>query len=222
MEIKSNSSRRIQSITMVAPVVVLLLCVVLTSTPTVSAKGPLPAGVPAEAPTMMADSPTVMANSPTMSGSDDCFSKVLNMSDCLTYVETGSNLTTPDKGCCPSFAGLVESSPICLCQLLGNSSSLGIQLDVNKSLNLPKVCKVETPPVSLCATIGIPVGGGGPASSPGPMSPGGAPTGSMETMGPMAMGHSPDTSLPPSPNGSSFIQSSILIYLFGLVIATIL
>ncbi|RZC83362.1 hypothetical protein C5167_046147 [Papaver somniferum] len=212
MEIKSNSSRRIQSITMVAPVVVLLLCVVLTSTPTVSAQGPLPAGVPAEAPTMMADSPT-------MSDSDDCFSKVLNMSDCLTYVETGSNLTTPDKGCCPSFAGLVESSPICLCQLLGNSSSLGIQLDVNKSLNLPKVCKVETPPVSLCATIGIPVG----ASSPGgSMSPGGAPTGSMEAMGPMAMGHSPDTSLPPSPNTSSFIKSSILVYLFGLVVATIL
>ncbi|KAI3834842.1 hypothetical protein MKW98_015955 [Papaver atlanticum] len=215
MEIISNCSRRTQNITMVAPVVVLLLCVVLTSTPTVSAQGPLPAGVPAEAPTMMADSPTMIADSPTMSGSDDCFSKVLNMSDCLTYVKTGSNLTTPDKGCCPSFAGLVESSPICLCQLLGNSSSLGIQLDVNKSLNLPKVCKVETPPVSLCATIGIPVG---PS-----MSPGGAPRGSMEPMGPMgSMGHSPDTSLPPSPNDSSFIRSSILVYLFGLVVATIL
>ncbi|KAI3996482.1 hypothetical protein MKX01_001320 [Papaver californicum] len=207
MEIKSNSSRRILSITMVTPVVVLLLCMVLTSSPTVSAQGPLPAAVPAEAPTMVADSPT-------LPGSDDCFSKVINMSDCLTYVETGSNLTTPAKGCCPAFAGLVESSPICLCQLLGNSSSLGIQLDVNKSLNLPKVCKVETPPVSLCAS-GVPV------SSPGSMSPGKAPTGSMEPMRPMGHSHSPDTSLPPSPNHSSFIQSSILVYLFGLVITTI-
>ncbi|MCL7025520.1 hypothetical protein MKW94_012638 [Papaver nudicaule] len=141
------------------------------------------------------------------------------MSDCLTYVEAGSNLTTPEKGCCPEFAGLVESSPICLCQLLGNSSSLGIQLDVNKSLNLPKVCKVETPPVSLCATIGFPVGG---ASAPGSMSPGEAPSGSV--MGPMGpMGPSPD-SMPPSANpknGSSFLQCSILVYLFGLVIATI-
>ncbi|KAI3984240.1 hypothetical protein MKX01_011194 [Papaver californicum] len=198
MEIKSNSSsKRIQSITMVTPVVVLLLCMVLTSTPTVSAQGPLPAGVPAEAPTVVADSPT-------LSGSDDCFSKILNI-----------NLTTPAKGCCPAFSCLVESSPICLCQLLDNSSSFGIPLDVNKSLNLPKVCKVETPPVSLCAI------GGAPASSPGSMSPG-APTGSMGPMGPSGpMGHSPDTSLPPSPNHSSFIQSSILVYLFGIVIATI-
>ncbi|KAF5191139.1 hypothetical protein FRX31_019274, partial [Thalictrum thalictroides] len=29
--------------------------------------------------------------------SDDCFNSLLNMSDCLTFVEAESNLTTPDK-----------------------------------------------------------------------------------------------------------------------------
>ncbi|KAF5181440.1 Non-specific lipid transfer protein gpi-anchored 2 like [Thalictrum thalictroides] len=84
--------------------------------------------------------------------SDDCFNSLLNMSDCLTFVEAESNLTTPDKGCCPSLACLVESIPICLCQLLGsNANSFGVSIDVNKALQLPKVFRVNTPPVNLCS-----------------------------------------------------------------------
>ncbi|PIA48711.1 hypothetical protein AQUCO_01400939v1 [Aquilegia coerulea] len=103
--------------------------------------------------------------------SDDCFNSLLNMSDCLTFVEAESNLTTPDKGCCPSLAGLVESNPICLCQLLGsNANSFGVQIDVSKALQLPKACRVTTPPISLCSAVGVPVGV--PTTSEGPSMPG--------------------------------------------------
>ncbi|KAB2606355.1 non-specific lipid transfer protein GPI-anchored 2-like [Pyrus ussuriensis x Pyrus communis] len=82
----------------------------------------------------------------------DCYTTLLGLSDCLTYVEEGSNLTKPDKPCCPELAGLVKDNPICLCYLLSNTSnSLGIQIDMNRALKLPTVCKVDTPPASTCA-----------------------------------------------------------------------
>ncbi|KAL7174589.1 hypothetical protein ACSBR2_033770 [Camellia fascicularis] len=114
------------------------------------------AQAPAAAPEPAAGAPggeTTGAGAPGPGGAmDDCMSKLLNMSDCLTYVEAGSNLTKPDKGCCPELAGLVESDPICLCQLLGNTSAtIGIQIELNKALNLPTVCAVQTPPISLCS-----------------------------------------------------------------------
>lgn len=82
---------------------------------------------------------------------DVCLAAITNMSDCLTFVEDGSKLKKPDKGCCPELAGLVDSNPICLCQLLGNSDSIGIKIDNNKALKLPSLCGVPTPPVTTCS-----------------------------------------------------------------------
>ncbi|XP_007015522.2 PREDICTED: non-specific lipid transfer protein GPI-anchored 2 [Theobroma cacao] len=126
-------------------------------------------GTMAQAP---APEPTAEAPGP------DCFTNLLSLSDCLTYVEAGSNLTKPEKPCCPELAGLVESTPQCLCYLLDKNatSSYGFNIDMNRALNLPTVCKVSTPPVSLCSVII-----GAPAESPtgngGSMSPGFAPQG---------------------------------------------
>lgn len=83
--------------------------------------------------------------------SNGCFMALANMSDCLTYVEDGSKLSKPDKGCCPALAGLVDSNPICLCELLGKPDSIGIKIDLKKALKLPSVCGVTTPPVSTCS-----------------------------------------------------------------------
>lgn len=84
---------------------------------------------------------------------DGCLVALTNMSNCLTFVEDGSNLTKPDKGCCPELAGLVDSNPICLCQLLGKPDFVGIKINLNKALKLPSLCKVTTPPVSTCSGI---------------------------------------------------------------------
>ena len=93
----------------------------------------------------------VSAQTPAPAPSTDCFTALTNVSDCLTYVEDGSKLAKPDKGCCPELAGLVESNPICLCQLLGNPNASPVKLDYNKALKLPSVCGVSTPPVSTCS-----------------------------------------------------------------------
>ncbi|KAK4358484.1 hypothetical protein RND71_020713 [Anisodus tanguticus] len=129
-------------------------------------------------PSMAAVEPPSMAMSPTAalgpatSGGMDCTTVLVNMSSCLTFVEQSSNLTKPDKECCPALAGLLDSNPICLCQLLGDPDKIGIQIDVNRALKLPNMCSLETPPVSTCAAMGIPVAAPTssaevPAASPG-------------------------------------------------------
>ncbi|KAI3450097.1 hypothetical protein Pfo_006762 [Paulownia fortunei] len=138
----------------------------------------LTAQSPALAPMLpispVAPGPYIMAPSPSL----DCFTYLINLSDCLTFVEGGSNLTKPDPGCCPELANLVNTQPVCLCELLGNPGQVGISVDVSRALKLPSVCNVTTPPVSLCAAIGVPVGvlapseapsdGGSVAASPSP------------------------------------------------------
>ncbi|KAG9138530.1 hypothetical protein Leryth_012877 [Lithospermum erythrorhizon] len=114
----------------------------------------------------------VEAQSPAsapMAEMDPCMTTLLNMTDCLSYVSPGSNDTKPDKACCPELAGLVDSNPICLCKLLGQPDKIGISIDVQRALQLPSVCNVETPPVSTCAAIGIPVAA--PTTSPTLSSP---------------------------------------------------
>uniref|UniRef100_J3M8B8 Bifunctional inhibitor/plant lipid transfer protein/seed storage helical domain-containing protein n=1 Tax=Oryza brachyantha TaxID=4533 RepID=J3M8B8_ORYBR len=116
---------------------------------------------------------------------------LLNMSDCLTYVQNGSRARRPDKPCCPELAGLVESNPVCLCELLsGAGDSYGIAVDYSRALALPAICRVTTPPVSTCAALGynVPMGPS-PAPSPAAVSPSGE--------GPQFPGTSPFAS-PPS------------------------
>ncbi|KAK7306768.1 hypothetical protein VNO77_44724 [Canavalia gladiata] len=164
---------------------------------------------------------TTMAPSP---GTDGCFMALTNMSDCLTFVEDGSNLTKPDKGCCPELAGLVESNPICLCELLGKPDSIGIKIDLNKAFKLPSVCGVSTPPVSACAAVGVPVSS--PPSTDS-LSPNIAPGGGTDTSssnpatspGPGGSGPSSnEAAANPSQNknGASSIQSSVLTFIFGM------
>ncbi|CAK8566851.1 unnamed protein product [Lathyrus sativus] len=171
------------------------------------------------APTPAAESPVPeTAGAPSPTADNGCLTALTNMSDCLTFVEDGSKLRKPDKGCCPELAGLVDSNPICLCQLLGNSDSIGIKINLKKALKLPSLCGVTTPPVSTCSAVGVPV------SLPGPSS--------QESMPPnMAM--TPKGGLPPSPsnsadssagvpspseskNGASSIHASSMTFIFAM------
>ncbi|KAK2640961.1 hypothetical protein Ddye_022724 [Dipteronia dyeriana] len=132
--------------------------------------------MPAEGPSSEGYIPPAGGPSST---SDDCMTKITNMSDCLSYVTEGSNLTVPDKPCCPELAGLVDSNPICLCELLGKSATFGI--NTSRALNLPSLCGVSTPSPQLCSVVGVPIGGptasegefAGRSLSPGAETPGG-------------------------------------------------
>ncbi|XP_028758035.1 non-specific lipid transfer protein GPI-anchored 2 isoform X2 [Neltuma alba] len=123
---------------------------------------------------------------PGPAGGNDCFTALTNMSDCLTYVEEGSKQKKPEKACCGELAGLVDSNPICLCQLLAKPDFAGVKLDLNKALRLPSVCGVSTPPVSTCSAVGVPVSALPPSSSNA--NPSLSPMGAVAGPGPAAGG----------------------------------
>ncbi|XP_066368193.1 non-specific lipid transfer protein GPI-anchored 2-like [Miscanthus floridulus] len=148
------------------------------------------------------------APGPAGGGMDSaCMNSLLNMSDCLTYVAKGSTARRPDTPCCPELAGLVDSNPVCLCELLsGAADSYGIAVDYARALALPGICRVATPPVSTCTALGYDVRVGPAAApmsgSPSPMS-GISPSGE----GPQFPGTSPLAS-PPSSTSTAARRSS--------------
>ncbi|KAJ6798835.1 putative xylogen-like protein 11 [Iris pallida] len=147
----------------------LLVSITVCSSASQAARGPAPT------PMMMGGGGPAPAPSPALPGNMGCDDALLNVSACLTYVESGSNLTAPDTGCCPALASLVDNQPICLCQLLSSSDAFGIPINTTKALKLPASCRIQTPPLSLCAVAGIPV-----ASPAGSVSPAPASGGPME------------------------------------------
>ena len=95
---------------------------------------------------------TAAAPGPAAAMDAACLNSLLNMSDCLPYVQAGSTTRKPDAACCPELAGMVDANPVCLCELLsGAADSYGIAVDYPRALALPGVCRVATPPVSTCA-----------------------------------------------------------------------
>lgn len=154
-----------------------------------------------------------VASAPGPSGAVDCTIYLVNLADCLTYVEPGSNLTVPEKPCCGELSDLVNRQPVCLCEFLNNSTkAVGIEIDVHRALGLQKVCKIDGPSVSLCSVAGYPVAGV-PTSSP--MAPGMAPGGgggSSDVETGMPPGIAPSSVSEKGRNGASGIKVSPSIY----------
>ncbi|KAM7497033.1 hypothetical protein LguiA_021447 [Lonicera macranthoides] len=143
-----------------------IVAAILLATTITGANAQSPMAAPTYAPTYAPSYP--LAPGPAL----DCVTALYNLTDCLSFVTAGSNLTKPDPPCCGELAGLVESTPVCLCQLLGNPGATGLDIDLKKALTLPNVCGVSTPSVTLCSAFGVPVGV--PAPSEGPAGPGSA------------------------------------------------
>ncbi|PWA62570.1 Bifunctional inhibitor/plant lipid transfer protein/seed storage helical domain-containing protein [Artemisia annua] len=169
-------------------VLAMLVGLILIGLPALEAQSPM--GAPMMSPGTQTTTPPMGA--PT--GAPDCLTALANVSDCLTFVQVGSNLTKPDKACCPEFAGLLESNPICLCSLIGQSDQYGV--DLNRALMLPDACKVEIPSLDNCPAA--------PVSAPGPSiaseAPGSTAAGPMPDGG-AALG--PDASGTAGTNGAS-------------------
>ncbi|KAF7815465.1 xylogen-like protein 11 isoform X2 [Senna tora] len=184
----------------IATLVALIIASCPGGTTAASASTPPAPGKPAPAPAV-----------------SECFRALVNTSDCLTYVEVGSNLTKPEKGCCPEVAGLIESNPICLCELLSHPEAIGIKIDVNKALKLPSDCGMSnksTPTIASCSAEGVPVSLApssedsiapsdqpreGPASSPSEEAANSSSTENKD-------------------NGASSIQASTLLFIFVFAI----
>ncbi|KAL0921632.1 hypothetical protein M5K25_008725 [Dendrobium thyrsiflorum] len=109
----------------------------------------------------------------TAQSSSSCQSALLNLSPCLSFI-TGQG-TTPSSSCCSQLGSLVKSEPQCLCLLLNGDAASGLGISINKTqaLELPALCKVQTPPLSLCNTSSSPPSTGS-SSTPSSSSGGGS------------------------------------------------
>ncbi|GJT03879.1 bifunctional inhibitor/plant lipid transfer protein/seed storage helical domain-containing protein [Tanacetum coccineum] len=127
---------------------------------------PLEALSPMGAPMMSPGTQT--AKPPT--AAPDCLTALANVSDCLTFVQVGSNLTKPDKACCPEYAGLLESNPMCICGLIEQLDQYGV--DLNRAFMINDACKLEVPSLDSCPAA--------PVSAPTPSSASEAPGSTAE------------------------------------------
>lgn len=145
-----------------------------------------PVGMPVQSPMAV----PIGSMAPGPAGGTDCTTAIFGMSDCLDYVQQGSNATKPVPDCCNELSGLLKTQPLCLCLLLGDTSSYGIDIDLSRALNLPTSCGLQLPSLSNCPAAPTsspgeaPGSNEGPASSPGvAASPGSANENAAPTIG---------------------------------------
>ncbi|GAB2294826.1 hypothetical protein Dimus_029019 [Dionaea muscipula] len=140
--------------------------------------------------------------------SSSCTNVLTSLSPCLNYI-TGSS-STPSSGCCTQLASVVKSQAQCLCEVLNaSSSSLGININQTRALDLPSICTVQTPAISQCSSS--------QASSPNPS---GSPTVSAESPSSVpSSGSGSSNTVPTTENGTSDGSSNrmSLTILFCLV-----
>ncbi|XP_037419513.1 xylogen-like protein 11 isoform X3 [Triticum dicoccoides] len=135
--------------------------------------------------------PKAAAPGPAAGLSAACLNSLLNMTDCLPYVQAGSKARAPEKPCCPELAGMVAAG----------FAALRVSIEVDL------IC-VDI----ILAAMGYNVRlGPSPAPAPGspsPMSPGDSPQ--------YPAGPSPFASPPASPKPSHAARS---IHAAGVLVA---
>ncbi|KQK12770.1 non-specific lipid-transfer protein-like protein At2g13820 [Brachypodium distachyon] len=91
-----------------------------------------------------------------------CTAALVGLYPCMDYIS--GNGTAPTDSCCSQLASVTKSQPQCLCAALGGDSSSvgGMTINKTRALELPKECKVQTPPASRCSGSG----GGGSTAAP--------------------------------------------------------
>jgi hypothetical protein len=80
----------------------------------------------------------------------DCSDALISLVGCLSYVQEGSTVATPEKTCCSGLKDVVKKEVACLCQAFQGGQDYGVALNMTKALQLPDACKVKTPPFSKC------------------------------------------------------------------------
>uniref|UniRef100_A0A3B6ISS3 Bifunctional inhibitor/plant lipid transfer protein/seed storage helical domain-containing protein n=1 Tax=Triticum aestivum TaxID=4565 RepID=A0A3B6ISS3_WHEAT len=85
------------------------------------------------------DSATVAAPAPAV----DCSDALISLAGCLSYVQEGSTVATPEKSCCSGLKDVVKKEVACLCQAFQGGQDYGVTLNMTKALQLPGACKVK-------------------------------------------------------------------------------
>ncbi|PNT77989.1 non-specific lipid-transfer protein-like protein At5g64080 [Brachypodium distachyon] len=156
----------------------------------------------------------------------DCTDALLSLAGCLSYVQEGSTVATPDASCCSGLKDVVKKEVACLCQAFQGSQDYGVTLNMTKALQLPDACKVKTPPFSKCHLSVPGVTGGSPAPAPSSGAPffGESPSSSTPSAASPAGTGSDATARAPSPSSSApaTFQSSAEVFLAAATVAATL
>ncbi|OEL21739.1 hypothetical protein BAE44_0017241 [Dichanthelium oligosanthes] len=164
---------------------------------------------------------------PAPAPSPHCTDALLSLAGCLSYVQEGSTVPTPDPTCCSGLKDVVRHEVACLCQVFQNGQNLGISLNMTKALQLPAACKVKTPPFSKChVTVpGVPSQSPVPAPSAGAPFFGQSPSSPTPSGSPAAAGTGSDSGTPaPSPvhSGAASLSASTQTFFAAAAVAATL
>ncbi|MQL77578.1 hypothetical protein Taro_009971 [Colocasia esculenta] len=83
-------------------------------------------------------------------GSVDCSTVIYDMTDCLTYVTSGSNKSKPEESYCEGIKAVVRLSPSCVCEALQEATNMKIDINMTRAVTLPTVCNVAAPSIDSC------------------------------------------------------------------------
>lgn len=79
-----------------------------------------------------------------------CPGALTSLTPCLSF-STG-NSSTPSSSCCLELANMLQTAPVCLCNMLNGvgAEALGVFLNRTLARALPSSCHMQTPPLSQC------------------------------------------------------------------------
>nr|ACN40219.1 unknown [Picea sitchensis] len=141
-----------------------------------------------------------------------CSSALVSLAPCIGYV-TGS-APKPSDRCCSGLTNVVNTNPVCLCQLFSGGNNVGVNVNQTLALAMPAACKVSTPPLSSCKAAGVPVP---PISSPPSPKVPSTGSGSGDKTKPTQPGSSPaDVS-----SAGIFAPTAIGLFFIGLFFSAI-
>eukprot|EP00253_Pinus_taeda_P022706 PITA_22706 len=109
-----------------------------------------------------------------ISSSSSCGSSLVNLVACMSFLQAGAKNNKPTPACCTALASEVDTSAVCVCQMLTTTKSplgtpinnipQGIPINQSRALTLPGACKLSTPTLTQCMSAAV--GAGAPVATP--------------------------------------------------------
>ncbi|PIN01686.1 hypothetical protein CDL12_25807 [Handroanthus impetiginosus] len=87
---------------------------------------------------------------------------IRSFSPCISFLASGSNISSPSSGCCNSLRDLMSNGQDCLCLFVTGGVPLQVPINQSLAISLPRACRMSGVPVE-CKATASPV----PAPDPG-------------------------------------------------------
>nr|CAD1822469.1 unnamed protein product [Ananas comosus var. bracteatus] len=89
----------------------------------------------------------VAVSASAAAAASDCTGALMSMMPCLDYI-TDLKAKAPLPSCCLEVGQVLDSQPLCLCHILNGDVSklIGRPINTSRTLALPGLCNLSTPP----------------------------------------------------------------------------